>query len=105
MAAHQSYCLPHRRLDIAAVCPPPPFAASPPPPRFVFPAQASVSGNLTVSFYDAEAGWGALGPALLPARTNPQMLSVKVDASNLPQRYTRVSQWVVSGWGTCCAGT
>jgi len=35
--------------------------------------QASVTGNLTVSFYDAEAGWGSLGPVLLAARTNPQV--------------------------------
>jgi hypothetical protein len=37
--------------------------------------QASVTGNLTVSFYDAEAGWGALGPVELLARTNPQVRS------------------------------
>lgn len=36
--------------------------------------QASVTGNLTVSFYDAEAGWGALGPVMLSARTNPQVM-------------------------------
>lgn len=35
--------------------------------------QASVTGNLTVSFYDAEAGSGALGPVMLSARTNPQV--------------------------------
>lgn len=35
--------------------------------------QASVTGNVTVSFYDAEAGWGALGPAMLSARSNPQV--------------------------------
>lgn len=52
--------------------------------------KASVTGNLTVSFYDAEAGWGSLGPVLLAARTNPQVLSMTVDASNLPRRYTRV---------------
>eukprot|EP00879_Flechtneria_rotunda_P026473 GHRR01028228.1.p1 GENE.GHRR01028228.1~~GHRR01028228.1.p1 ORF type:complete len:227 (+),score=75.36 GHRR01028228.1:747-1427(+) len=56
--------------------------------------KVSVTGNLTVSFFDAEAGWAAIGPVTLPARLNPsisnQTLSVTVDASNLPRKYTAV---------------
>eukprot|EP00775_Hariotina_reticulata_P013774 gene13774-13895_t len=52
--------------------------------------KASVTGNVTVSFFDAEAGESPVGPITLPARAYPQRLSVKVDASNLPRKYTQV---------------
>jgi hypothetical protein len=52
-----------------------------------------VAGNVTVSFYDAEAGYSLVGPVLLRARANPHTLSVNLDASNLPRKYTQV----------CCA--
>lgn len=35
--------------------------------------QASVVGNVSVSFFDAEAGWSAVGPVSLAARTQPNV--------------------------------
>lgn len=35
------------------------------------PQQAYVTGNLTVAFYDAAAGWTAVGPVRLAPRADP----------------------------------
>ncbi|GBF96557.1 hypothetical protein Rsub_09140 [Raphidocelis subcapitata] len=51
---------------------------------------ARVTGNLSISFYDADAGWKAFGPVDVPARSFPSEVHVKVDASNLPGKYTAV---------------
>lgn len=34
-----------------------------------------------------------MGPVVLASRSNPQVLSVNVDASNLSRRYTQVGGW------------
>jgi hypothetical protein len=51
---------------------------------------ARVAGNLSVSFYDAEAGSTEI-KAHVPPRALPyDGLDVSVDASNLPRKYTQV---------------
>lgn len=51
---------------------------------------AALSGNLSVSFYDADAGSAAFGPTAVAPRAAGAPLQVKVDASNLPGSYTAV---------------
>ena len=46
--------------------------------------QVSVTGELSISFYDIEAGTKVLKPIKIPPRSNPQITEVDVDASNLP---------------------
>jgi hypothetical protein len=50
---------------------------------------ASVSGNLSISYYDVAAGWQDFS-ASIPARSFPTPVRVRVDASNLPGKYTAV---------------
>ncbi|KAF8065615.1 tmem106b [Scenedesmus sp. PABB004] len=50
----------------------------------------SVAGNVSVSFFTAEAGWTDVGPVKLAPRSEPSVLELKVDASNLPRKYTAV---------------
>eukprot|EP00877_Chromochloris_zofingiensis_P006027 jgi/Chrzof1/1678/Cz10g16260.t1 len=52
--------------------------------------KAEITGNVSVSFFDAEAGWTQVGPVLVAPRSSPWLLKVKVDASNLPRKYTQV---------------
>ncbi|KAG2490223.1 hypothetical protein HYH03_011348 [Edaphochlamys debaryana] len=46
-----------------------------------------VSGDLVVSFYDQQAGLTSLEPMQIPARAFPQVLTVDMDASSVPQQY------------------
>jgi hypothetical protein len=65
----------------------------PPPPRPQLNPNyftARISGNLSISFYDAAAGWEDFGPIDVPPRSFPATVKVKVDASNLPGKYTAV---------------
>lgn len=43
-----------------------------------------MSGELSISFYDIEAGTKVLEPIKIPPRSSPQFTEVDVDASNLP---------------------
>lgn len=46
--------------------------------------QVQVSGKLSISFYDSEAGTKTLTPIKIAPRTSPELTEVDVDASNLP---------------------
>ncbi|KXZ47887.1 hypothetical protein GPECTOR_32g500 [Gonium pectorale] len=46
-----------------------------------------VSGSLVVSFYDQQAGVTSLDPVSIPARAFPQVISMEMDASSVPQQY------------------
>ncbi|GLC33038.1 hypothetical protein PLESTF_000134900 [Pleodorina starrii] len=46
-----------------------------------------VSGDLVVSFYDQQAGTTGLEPVSIPARAFPEVITVDMDASSVPQEY------------------
>ncbi|GFR47105.1 hypothetical protein Agub_g8678, partial [Astrephomene gubernaculifera] len=46
-----------------------------------------VNGSLTVSFYDQQAGVTSLQPVDIAARAFPQVITVDMDASSVPQQY------------------
>ena len=53
-----------------------------PPPG----AQVKMEGTLSIFFYDTEAGSQNITRVAIPARSNPHVLEVVVDASNVPLR-------------------
>ncbi|KAL6761386.1 hypothetical protein V8C86DRAFT_2536887 [Haematococcus lacustris] len=46
-----------------------------------------LSGTVNVSFYDQQAGYALVGPVDVPARAQPQVVNVEMDASSVPQKY------------------
>uniref|UniRef100_A0A7S0RPS6 Uncharacterized protein n=1 Tax=Chlamydomonas leiostraca TaxID=1034604 RepID=A0A7S0RPS6_9CHLO len=46
-----------------------------------------VKGSINVSFYDQMAGSTPLEPVMVPARTQPQVITLDMDASSVPQKY------------------
>lgn len=62
---------------------------------------ARIDGNVSVAFYDADAGRGLLERAVVPRRAEPYALLLAIDASNVPDAYTFVSHAAAdeSSWG------
>ncbi|GAX75088.1 hypothetical protein CEUSTIGMA_g2532.t1 [Chlamydomonas eustigma] len=50
-------------------------------------AAVLLTGRIKVSFYDQNAGYADLNPVLIHARAQPQIITVDVNSSNVPQKY------------------
>ncbi len=46
-----------------------------------------LSGTINVGFYEQRAGYTVIEPVDVPARAQPHVINIDLDANNMPQKY------------------